>query len=66
MINSNNNNNSYNNNSKNKNLFVGNVSHMVKPGCQFALNDFFYKQFIFDSRPKNCLNFSKKSPPKIV
>ena len=27
---------------------------------------FFYKQFIFDPRPKNCLSFSKKSPQKIV
>ena len=27
---------------------------------------FFYKQSIFDPRPKNCLSFSKKSPRKIV
>ena len=27
---------------------------------------FFYKQSIFDARPKNCLSFSKKSPQKIV
>ena len=27
---------------------------------------FFYKQSIFDPRPKNCWSFSKKSPPKIV
>ena len=27
---------------------------------------FFYKQSIFDPRPKNCLSFSKKSPQKIV
>ena len=27
---------------------------------------FFYKQFIFDPRPENCLSFSKKSPQKIV
>ena len=26
----------------------------------------FYKQSIFDPRPENCLNFSKKSPPKFV
>ena len=25
----------------------------------------FYKQSIFDSRPKNCLSFSKKSPQKL-
>ena len=27
---------------------------------------FLNKQSIFDSRPKNCLSFSKKSPQKIV
>ena len=27
---------------------------------------FFYKQPIFDRRPKNCLGFSKKLPQKIV
>ena len=26
----------------------------------------FYKQFIFDPRPENCLSFSKKYPQKIV
>ena len=27
---------------------------------------FFYKQSIFDPCSEKCLNFSKKSPPKIV
>ena len=45
------------------------------PGCygiataRFTLvlyTFFFYKQFIFDPRPENCLSFSKKSPQKIV
>ena len=27
---------------------------------------FLYKQSIFDPRPKNCLSFSKKTPPKNV
>ena len=27
---------------------------------------FFYKQYIFDPRPENCLSSCKKSPPKIV
>ena len=27
---------------------------------------FFYKQSIFDPRPKNCLRFSKKLPQKVV
>ena len=27
---------------------------------------FFYKQFIFDPRLKNCLGFSKELPQKIV
>ena len=27
---------------------------------------FFYKQSIFDPRPKNCLSFSKESPQKTV
>ena len=27
---------------------------------------FLYKQSIFDPRPENCLNFSKKLPQKIV
>ena len=26
----------------------------------------FYKQFVFDPHPQNCLNFSKKSPQKIA
>ena len=36
---------------------------MYCEGCDYT---FFYKQFIFDPRPKNCLGFSKKSPQKIV
>ena len=30
------------------------------------VHTFFYKQFIFDPRPENCLSFSKISPQKIV
>ena len=31
-----------------------------------GLHLFLYKQFTFDTRPKNCLSFSKKLPQKIV
>ena len=31
----------------------------------FPTTPFFYKQSIFDSHPKNCLSFSKKSPQNL-
>ena len=31
----------------------------------YELHLFFYKQSIFDPRPKNCLRFSRKSPQKL-
>ena len=39
------------------------VSHSPS-GAQYTLF-FFYKQSIFNPRPKNCLNFSKKLPQKL-
>ena len=39
---------------------------LIKDRLHFSKVHFFYKQSIFDSRPENCLSFSKNSPQKIV
>ena len=42
------------------------IESIKRPQTLFSTPVFFYKQFIFDPRPKNCLSFPKKLPQKIV
>ena len=53
-----------------KSSTYGSIPSSILKQCVDAylpyVHPFFYKQSIFDPRPENCLNFSKKSPPKIV
>ena len=38
------------------------IAHVLRSLLHLFLN----KQYIFDTRPENCLSFSKKSPQKVV